>query len=128
MRIKVALKNIKNTPKLDEKIHEKTFGKLEKYLNGNTTAHWTCYHQEGQHHAEIRLLGPHFDYHASAVDGNVYHSLEKALGKIERQIWKKKHKMRNRIDRKNLKRANLECMDPEVAWTDYDEDHFDDVA
>ena len=51
----------------------------------------------------------------------LYKSLDKAIYKLESQLIKKKEKMKNKLHRKNNKPVIL---DPDNAWTDYEEDHF----
>jgi len=124
MNIKITFKNLKHTPSLDARIKEKS-QRIAKFLNGKTTIKWTCHVEEGEHYAEIVLFGPKFEYHAQAHSENLYKTLDLAIDKIHKQISKKKDKWKNRMHQKN---KNLECLDPENAWSDYDEDYIDDAA
>ena len=120
MRIKISFKHLQHTPALDERIREKS-KKLEKYLGGKCQVKWTCYVKNQSHYADIELIGPTFEYHSSGSSDSLYKSLDKAIHKLETQLKKKKAKMKNRIHQKNNKPVIL---DPEHAWTDYDEDNY----
>lgn len=117
MNITISFKNLEHTESLDERIKEKT-SKLEKLFNGRVDIKWTCWVKEGGHHAEVKINGPHFNYHASAVSDSLYKTIDLALNKTQKQITKKKERWKNQIhDSKEL-----EIMDPESAWLDHNED------
>jgi putative sigma-54 modulation protein len=120
MKVKISFKHLQHTPALDERIREKS-KKLEKYLGGKCLVKWTCYVKNQNHHADIELIGPTFEYHSSSWSDNLYKSLDKAIHKLEIQLSKKKEKMKNRIHQSKTKPVIL---DPENAWTDYDEDNY----
>ena len=71
------------------------------------------------------MIGPHFFYHANAEAFDLIESIDKSLMKIEKQLNKKVDKWKSR--RKEIKPRDLKILDPEEAWTDYDEDSFDDA-
>ncbi len=97
MKIKISFKHLEHTPSLDQKIYEKS-EKLKKYFEGKVDMHWVCWADEkGQHSAEIKLHGPHFDYFASAQCENLYKCFDMVVDKMEKQLEKKKDKMRNRV-------------------------------
>jgi putative sigma-54 modulation protein len=120
MKVKISFKHLQHTPALDERIREKS-KKLEKYLGGKCLVKWTCYVKNKKHYADIELIGPTFEYHSSGWSDNLYKSLDKAIDKLEIQLSKKKEKMKNRIHQSKTKPVIL---DPESAWTDYDEDDY----
>lgn len=117
MNITISFKNMEHTPTLDKRIKKKS-KKLDKYLNGKTSVKWTCHIDDGHHYAEIILTGPKFEYHATASSENLYKTLDLVVDKITRQIAKKKEKLTNKVHRK---KADLVILDPEQAWTDYEE-------
>jgi putative sigma-54 modulation protein len=124
MKITISFKHLKHSETTDERIHEKTM-KLEKYLDGKTKVDWICSKLGDSHLAEIELHGPHFDFHASAKHPNLYKVMDMALDKIEKQLVKQKEKMTNRMHRKV---EGPVILDPEQAWTDYDEDYYKDIG
>lgn len=123
MKVTISFKNVKHSTEVDERLYEKSY-KLQKFLGGKTTIKWTCSYKQGQFMTEVHLIGPRFSYHASALEENMYKSFDTAYEKIEKQLSKKKAKFKSR--RNQLE--ELEIMDPEQAWVDYDEDYYGDVA
>lgn len=122
MKVTITFLHLEHTPALDERIQEKS-QKLNKYLNGKTHLKWNCFVKDGQHTAEVILIGPHFEYRASGSTDNLYKTIDVVMEKIEKQLSKRKDKMRNRIK----KAPELVVRDIDAAWTDYDEDNYDDV-
>ena len=120
MKVKISFKHLQHTPALDERIREKS-QRIEKYLDGKCQVKWTCYVKNQQHYADVELIGPTFDYHATGKSDSLYKSLDKAIYKLESQLIKKKEKMKNKLHRKHNKPVIL---DPDNAWTEYEEDHF----
>lgn len=100
MKIVSSFRNLEHTPALDEKIESKS-QKLKKYFDGNLEVFWTCSVEDGDHHAEIKLLGPGFEYHAKSHSETLYKSLDLAIGKVEKQVHKKKDMRRNHIHHKH---------------------------
>ena len=94
---KDLFKHLQHTPALDDRIREKS-QKIEKYLDGKCQVKWTCYVKNQQHYADVELIGPTFDYHASGKSDSLYKSLDKAIYKLESQLIKKRK--RNKLHRK----------------------------
>ena len=117
MNVTISFKGLDHTESLDNRIREKS-SKLEKLLNGKIDIKWTCWVKEGGHHAEVKINGPHFNYHASAVSDSLYKTIDLALAKTTKQITKKKDRWKNHIH----DNQELEIRDPEQAWLDQDED------
>lgn len=124
MKVTISFHHLDHTPSLDERIKEKTT-KLRRYMEGKTHAKWNCYVEDHEHYAEIDLVGPGCEFHASAKSDSLYKSIDLVLHKLEKQIQKKNQKRKNRMHRKGEK---PEILDYNNAWTDYDEDYFKDVA
>lgn len=121
MKIVSSFKHLEHTPALDEKIEAKS-QKLKKFFEGNFEVHWTCYvRDDGAHCADIKLLGPNFEYHAGAHSETLYKSLDKAVNKIEKQVGKKKDKWKSRISHKH----QASFKDHQVAQTEWDEDYWE---
>jgi putative sigma-54 modulation protein len=104
----------------------KSLKKLKKYMDGNFEVQWTCYvRDDGAHCADIKLIGPHFEYHANAHSDSLYKTLDQAVNKIEKQINKKKSKWKDHNNKHNntLKGIQLkELMSDEEFWEDRDVD------
>lgn len=115
MKVTISFKNIEHTDSLDNRIQEKS-EKLTKYFQGNTNVKWICSAKDGVHISELNLSGPHFEYHAKAQSDNLYKTLDMAVSKIEKQIIRKKEKLKNKMHRK---RSELVILDPELAWSEY---------
>jgi putative sigma-54 modulation protein len=113
-----------HTESLDHTIQKKT-EKLAKYLDGRTHVKWSCSVTNGKHYAEVNISGPHFDYHASGNSDSLYKTIDKVIGKIEKQLVKKKEKMK---ERRSKKAPHLVILEPQDAWLDYDSStDYDDV-
>jgi putative sigma-54 modulation protein len=120
MKITTSFLHLEHTPALDHKIKETT-EKLTKYFHDKGTIKWSCYVKNGEHFAEIYYHAPHCDYHAKAWSDNLYHSIDMAVEKIEKQAFKQKDKY-NKIHRE---KSEMIILEPADAWMDYDEE---DVA
>ena len=124
MKITVTFRHLDHTESLDERIHEKS-EKLAKYFDGNINLKWSCWVKEGNHYAEAHLHGPQFDYHAHGHTDSLYKTIDVVIDKLEKQVSKKKDKWKGK---KAKQVAEAVCLDPENAWADYDEDHYEDVG
>ena len=121
MKITTSFLHLEHTPALDEKIKE-TSEKLTKFFKDKGTIKWSCYVKNGQHFAELYYHAPHCEYHATAWSDNLYHSIDMAVDKIEKQAFKKKDKY-NKIHRE---KTDMIMLDPDTAWMEHEED--EDVA
>lgn len=120
MKITTSFLHLEHTPALDQKIQETT-EKLTKFFKDQGTIKWSCYVKNGEHFAEIYYHAPHCEYHSKAWSLNLYHSIDMAVDKIEKQAFKQKDKF-NKIHRE---KSEMIIVDPDMAWTDYDDE---DVA
>ena len=127
MKIVSSFKKIDHTESLDHKIKEKS-QKFKKFFEGNFEVHWTCYiNSNKQHCSEIKIIGPQFEYHASAKADNLYKTFDLVVSKMERQISKKKDKWKARISKKH----NSSIKDHFVKESEWDEsywEHTTDIA
>ncbi len=110
MNVKISFKHLEHTPALDEKIHLKS-QKFTKFIDGKFDVFWTCYVDDGKHYAEIKLLGPQFEYHAKASSPTMYKTLDQVVLKIEKQLSKKKGKWKDHIHHKHDKLVKNEFVD-----------------
>ena len=116
MKVTISFIHMEHTPALDERINEKS-SKFEKYFEGDGRIKWTCYVQDKKHYSEVHLYGPHGQWHATAAADNLYKSMDLVVEKLEKQVDKSKHKVKNKIHRGKFP---LEIHDPVEAWGDYD--------
>jgi putative sigma-54 modulation protein len=117
MKIVSSFKHLEHTEALDQQIEAKS-QKLKKFFEGNFEVQWTCFIKEdGSHCAEIKLLGPQFEYHASAHAENLYKSFDLVINKIEKQIHKKKTKWKGHISQKH----KLHPKEQQIAQSEWDE-------
>ncbi len=127
MNVKISFKHLEHTPALDEKIQAKS-KRFSKYIDGNVDVHWLCYVEDGNHTAEIKLLGPQFEYHAKAYSETMYKTLDMVVSKVEKQLHKKKDKWKDHIHHKHDKILKEELVDElekdeeKVIQDQYDED------
>jgi putative sigma-54 modulation protein len=121
MKITISFKNLKHTPALDLRIKEKSAHLNKFFEEESTRINWVCYVKEGVHYAEVSLHGLHKDYHATAKADNLYKTFDLAVSKLEKQLAKKKDKVKNKLH-KNRRGTEIVILDPEMAWTDQDED------
>ncbi|MCT4642753.1 MAG: ribosome-associated translation inhibitor RaiA [Bacteriovoracaceae bacterium] len=122
MKIVSSFKHLEHTESLDLKIHEKS-QKLKKFFEGNFEVQWTCHIDDSKRQfAELKIIGPQFEYHASAHSESMYKSLDQVISKIERQIYKKKDKWKNHISKKH----NKTFKDQQVAQSTWDEQFWED--
>lgn len=118
MKVTISFQHLEHTPSLDTRIKEKTT-KLKKYMEGKTHAKWNCYVQDHVHYAEVDLVGPRCEFHATAHSDSLYKSIDLVIHKLEKQIQKKSSKIKNKLHRKSEK---PEILDYNDAWMDHDED------
>ncbi len=121
MKVTISFKNLKHTPALDSRIHEKS-ATLEKFFDGgDSRINWVCYVNDGVHHAEVKLHGLNHEYHATAKSDNLYKTFDLAVNKLEKQLSKQKQKTKNRIH-KHKNGPDIVILDPEMAWADREDD------
>ena len=124
MKVTISFLHLEHTPALDERIHEKS-EKLGKYLEGNHNIKWNCYVKEGNHYAEVSLSGPTFSYHAKGHSDSLYKTIDVVMDKLERQLSKQKDKWK---ERRSKSSQTPVALDPDLAWTDYDEDFVKEAS
>ncbi|MFZ4712393.1 MAG: ribosome hibernation-promoting factor, HPF/YfiA family [Bacteriovoracaceae bacterium] len=96
MKITIAFKHLNHTEALDNRIKEKT-QKLQKFFNGSFEVQWTCFVKDGEHIADVKLIGSNFEYFACAKSNSLYKTIDMAVNKLEAQVSKKKSKWRDHI-------------------------------
>lgn len=124
MNLTISFKNMKHTPSLDMRIREKS-SKFKKFMDGKLNVKWTCYVKNNRHCAEVDIYGSQFDYHAKANSDSLYKTLDLVIGKVEKQLYKRKNRWKDKLHRKKVE---LVIQSPDDVWELHDEDHFDDIA
>lgn len=125
MKVTISFQNIEHTPSLDSRINEKS-EKLKKWLEGKSHLKWNCYIKDNHHYAEVDMVGPRCEFHATAKSDNLYKCIDLVINKLEKQISKKTDKVKNKLHRKGNSKPVI--LDVEQAWSDYDEDYYKDVV
>jgi ribosomal subunit interface protein len=126
MKLSVFLKDVDESPEAQALI-EKKCKRLQKYVDSKTNVKWNCIHKQGSYQIEASIIGPQFVYHAHAESFNFGESVDKTIGKLEKQLVKKVQKWKNH-HKEGVRHRDLEILDPEEAWADHDEDNYDDAA
>ena len=119
MKVSISFKHVKHSSEVDERLYAKS-SKLEKYLGGKTNIKWHCHYKDGVHYSEVYVSGPKFSYHAKGHHDNLYKAFDVTFDKIERQISKKKEKVKARRQHEHQPHVIL---DPEQAWSEYEEEY-----
>ena len=103
MKIKITLSDIPRTPLLEKRIAKKSqklnpfFGKRQAF-----GLKWHCrVLEEGVYCVEVHSSGFSFPFHAKAQGDKLYKAMDSALGKIRRQLKRrreKKHSSRKELN------------------------------
>lgn len=97
MELNISYRHIEPSEAVSQKISEKV-EHLKKYFQGQLKIDWVCSvdgHQ--QHKSEVNVHYGSNNFHAHAVDKNLYHSLDMVISKLEKQIQKKSDQLKNNI-------------------------------
>ena len=125
MNRQISFKHMDNcTPDMQNRIMYE-IDRINKYFDGRIDIKWTCTKNGNFYQIELQCYAPKFTKHASARSANFDKCCEVVVKKLEKQLKKHKDRLVNKMHRKN---PNLEILDPENAWLDYDEDYFADVG
>lgn len=129
MKLKVSFKHLEHTPALDQKIQEKS-ERFSKYFDGKVSLTWVCWTDEHGHWAEIKMYGPSFEFFAKATSDNLYKCFDLVCDKLERQVEKKKSKMRNRINYLNHESPKYQQIKLQEKYEEelYFEEYFEKTA
>ena len=98
MELIVSYHNMDSSPSVETQIREKC-EKLKKYLDGNFKIHWTCEVNKLEHKSNVIITGKEMNYHADAVEDNLYKTIDSVIAKLEKQVAKKKEMLTNKIHR-----------------------------
>ena len=100
--------------------------KLVKYLDGaKLNLKWHCYAKDTDHCADVTVSGPKFAYHASGHTDCLYKTIDLVIDKLEKQLSKHKQKIKSR---RAKHKSDLIIVEPDMAWTDYEDDLIKESA
>lgn len=116
MKVTIEFLHLDHTESLDDRITEKS-EKFEKYFDHEPKLNWTCFVKEGVHYSECTLKVSNQNFHAKAKSDSMYKTIDLVVDKIERQVVKKKEKVKNKMHRK---KAHLVILEPDAAWGDFE--------
>lgn len=125
MQITISFRHLDHTEALDSKIKLKS-QRLRRFLGKQTVLKWTCYIKEGVHHADVKLVGPHFVFQARGKADAMYKTIDVVLNKLEKQLEKKFTKWNDHIHHKH--EVNPVIVDPESMWIEHANQDFDDLG
>lgn len=99
MKMTMSCKNVRNTGRFEKFVKEKT-QKICKFFDGEASISWIFTRGDGGILVDIKVSSPAFYYHAHTLTASPYEGVDIVLGKIERQVIKKKEKIKNKIHRR----------------------------
>ena len=94
MDIQVSFKNMHAKENVSEYVSDKS-ETLKSYFGGKIKIHWTFSVQKTKCIAHCHLVGNHMDFFAEAKEGGFPAAVDRTLDKIEKQIRKKKEKVKD---------------------------------
>ena len=94
MNVKISFKNLEPSAAVEEKINDK-LEHLKIYFKNKMNVNWVCVVDgHHQHKSEVHINVAHHDFHAQAVDRDLYKSLDMVMKKLESQIRKVNDKVK----------------------------------
>ncbi len=85
MNVKTTFRHMEHTPALDEMIKHKS-EKFSKWFGTQATVHWTCWIEDRNHFAEVKIHSGHKDYFAKASAEDLYKTFDLVVQKIHNQV------------------------------------------
>lgn len=99
MDIKMSFKDALTSEAIKGHVEEKS-KKLQKFFDGRFDLSWVFFLEGGWHIASVVVSGKNFVYRAEGKTTNLYASIDFACRKLERQIGRKKAKVKNKKSEK----------------------------
>ena len=96
LKIEINSKNYNVSEKLREIITKK-IEKLDRYFFDDASAHVLCKYENEQYKMEITIRDRRTTFRSEVSGDNMYENIDHALPKVERQIYKNKDKLKDRI-------------------------------
>ena len=107
MNLQINFHQIESTPSIKEKIEQKC-EKLKKYFDGHFDVKWTCSTGKEGHHSHVIVACDGFTINADSVKDDLYKTFDDAISKIEKQLAKKKEKLKDKIHHKHDSEVQFE--------------------
>lgn len=98
MNLNVSFKHMEPSEYLRKFIEEKS-ETLKRYFDGKITATWNLSMEKQDRVAHCHIVGNHMDYFGEATTEDFKASIELTLDKLEKQIRKKKEKVKDHLHR-----------------------------
>ena len=96
MKIEINSKNYNVSEKLREIITKK-IERLDRYFFDDASAYVLCKYENEQYKMEITIRDRRTTFRSEVSGDNMYENIDHALPKVERQIYKNKDKLKDRI-------------------------------
>ncbi|MAX65902.1 MAG: ribosome-associated translation inhibitor RaiA [Bacteriovoracaceae bacterium] len=97
MNLSISYRHLDSSESVSKKIEEKV-QHLKKYYQGAMNISWVCsVDGHDQHTSEVQVSVDNNQFHAHAVDSNLYATLDAAIAKLEKQMSKESEKKKRRI-------------------------------
>lgn len=107
MNLQINFHQIDSTPAIKEKIENKC-EKLKKFFDGKFDVKWTCSTGKDGHHSHAIITANGFTVNADSTKDDLYKTFDDVLSKIEKQLSKKKTKMKDKIHHKHQHASHFE--------------------
>ena len=91
MNLIIKAHNFEITPSINEHVRKK-FKKITSHFDHLIDAKFTLSLEKLNHIAQVTIHLPKADIHAESSDENMYHAIEIAIQKLDRQVIKYKEK------------------------------------
>ncbi len=85
---------------------ETLLSKVDKFMNGPVKGHFTFSKEKYNHKVTLTLTGKNIYFKAESKDENFYSAIEEAIEKMNRQLTKKKSKIKNHKIKHPAKQLN----------------------
>jgi putative sigma-54 modulation protein len=105
MLINLTARNIHITEALKSYIEGK-IKRLERYVDNNTEAQMVLSVEKYRHLAEINLVGKGMNIHSGEESPDMYLSIDKVIERVERQLKKKKERVRSLKAKQRARETN----------------------
>jgi putative sigma-54 modulation protein len=93
MDIKISYKHLESTDGIDAVTHKKS-EKLKKYFEGKLNLDWNFSVEKQNQIARCHLTGNHMEFFAEGTSSSIYSSIDEVIGKLERQVLKRKEEVK----------------------------------
>jgi len=85
LTVTISARDFELTPAISEMI-EKKVEKLDKFVGESATVTWICKKEGQEFQSDVHLLNRGHNYHAHALDHNLYHTFDLVIDKLKEQL------------------------------------------